>query len=430
MNPKKVDDLAARLAQPAPSDMFCPVPFNHLYNDNAGRWRLCCRAKPFEHTVADTTPSEHLNHPLMRRIRKEMLGQRPPKLVPEYCAKCFAMEEAGLLSVREQANRKLAAVDRPAGNPTLRTAVRVQRSLTGRMPVKERCLELKLRIFGNHCNLRCYMCAPVNSSSRTDELAKIREGYWLKRFTVPDRFGFFPDRQEYDAFVEDTLSILPLVRKIRITGGEPFLLKDHYAFLEKVVATGQAGEIALVYDSNLTAFQLGTQQITDFLRHFRLVTIYVSIDNLGPKNDYIRYGSHFQALLANIERARQLPNIRLAVNCSTGLLNAGDVHEIADFFESLGLGTGFGTCVITKPTFLQARHLPEPVKEQYLDRLCASRHRGAFEGLEKMLRQPRDEGEYRTFLQYIHDLDQRRGTDYLKLWPELRPFDTLRQTHD
>ena len=107
MNPKQADDLAARVAQPGVGDFFCPVPFSHLYNDNAGRWRLCCRAKPFEHTVSDTTPSEHLNHPLMRRIRKEMLGQRPPKLVPDYCAKCFAMEQAGLLSVRVQANRKL-----------------------------------------------------------------------------------------------------------------------------------------------------------------------------------------------------------------------------------------------------------------------------------------------------------------------------------
>lgn len=425
MHPKKPEDFAAKLADPATAGLFCPVPFNHLYNDNAGRWRLCCRAHPFDHTVSDTTPSRHLNHPLMRRIRKEMLGQRRPKLVPRYCAKCFAMEKAGLLSVRLQANQQLAAVSRAAGNPTLRTAVRVVRSLTGRMPAKERCLELKLRIFGNHCNLRCYMCAPVNSSSRTEELQKIREGYWLERFTVPDRFGFFKTRNDYDSFVADTVSMLPLVRKIRITGGEPFLLKDHYDFLEQVVASGHADRIALVYDSNLTAFQLGSRHIIDFLKRFRSVTIYVSIDNLGPKNDYIRYGSKFRHVLANIEIARQLPNIKVAVNCSTGMLNAGDVHDIAEFFDQLALGTGFGTCVITKPTFIQARHLPDLIKEQYLTRLTASPHRAAFDGLERMLRQSRDESEFQTFLRYIHDLDEKRSTNYLDLWPEFAPFDSL-----
>ncbi len=421
MNPAAIDRLVDRLAHPAPGDFFCPVPFSHLYNDNAGRWRLCCRAQPFAHTVSDTTPAQHLNHPLMRRIRKEMLGSKP-NLVLHYCSKCVRMEKAGMISVRMQGVRKLLALERPQGNPTLRTAVRVARGWTGRMPAKERCLELKLRIFGNHCNLRCYMCPPINSSSRTEELAAIRDGYWLKRLAVTDRFGFFKDDAAYDKFVEDTLEILPMVRKIRITGGEPFLLKKHYDFLEKVVATGQAGEISLVYDSNLTAFQLGSRHITDYLQRFRRVAIYVSIDNLGAKNDYIRYGSHFDKLMENVEMARGLPNIVVAVNSATGMLNAGDVSEIADFFEKKGLGTGFMPCVINKPSFAQARHLPDALKEEYLRRLRASRHHRVFEGLEKALRQPRDEAEFQTFLTYLGDLDAKRGTNFLDLWPEFRPY--------
>jgi len=421
MKAAAIDRLVGRLAHPEPGDFFCPVPFSHLYNDNAGRWRLCCRARPFAHTVSDTTPAEHMNHPLMRRIRKEMLGRRGD-LVKNYCAKCVRMEHAGMVSVRMQSVRKLLALERPQGNPTLRTAVRVARGWTGRMPEKERCLELKLRIFGNHCNLRCYMCPPVNSSSRMEELSAIRDGYWLKRLAVTDRFGFFKNDNAYDKFVRDTLEILPMVRKIRITGGEPFLLSKHYDFLEKVVATGQAGEISLVYDSNLTAFHLGSRHVTDYLRHFRKVTIYVSIDNLGAKNDYIRYGSNFEKLMANVEKARGLPNIEVAVNSATGMLNAGDVNEIADFFDRKGLGTGFMPCVINKPGFVQARHLPDELKKEYLRRLRASRHHQRFESLEKALLQPRDEAEFQTFLTYLGDLDAKRGTNFLELWPEFRPY--------
>ena len=423
MNRATIDRLVARLANPGPDDYFCPVPFNHLYNDNAGRWRLCCRAQPFAHTISDTTPAQHLNHPLMKRIRKEMVNGKPD-LVLKYCSKCIRMERAGLLSVRLQGIRKLLALERPEGNTTLRAAARVARGWTGRMPTKERCLELKLRIFGNHCNLRCYMCPPINSSSRLEELGAIRDGYWLKRLAVTDRYGFFKDDAAYDRFVDDTLRILPLVKKIRITGGEPFLLKKHYDFLEKVVATGQAGEISLVYDSNLTAFQLGSRHVTDYLQHFRRVTIYVSIDNIGPKNDYIRHGSHFGKLMENVALARSMPNIEVAVNSATGMLNAGDVCTIADFFESMNLGTGFLPCVINKPSFVQARHLPDALKQEYLGRLANSRHRDKFEGLEKALNQPRDEAEFQTFLTYIRDLDAKRGTNFLDLWPEFAPYVT------
>jgi len=266
------------------------------------------------------------------------------------------------------------------------------------------------------------MCAPVNSSSRIEELEKIRDGHWLRALTVPDRHNLLTDGPQYDHFVEDTLRLLPVVKKIRITGGEPFLLKKHYDFLERVVASGHAPEISLTYDSNLTAFKLGARQVTDYLQHFKQVTIYVSIDNLGAKNDYIRYGSHFDTLLENIRWAKSLPRISVAVNCSTGMLNAGDVNEIADFFESLDLGTGFGTCVITKPTFIQARHLPDPLKEEYLKRLRASRHRLHFEALERMLMQSRSEEEFQTFVTYIRDLDTKRGTNFLDLWPEFQPY--------
>ncbi len=421
MNRKAVARLIERVANPREGDFFCAAPFSHLYNDNAGRWRLCCRAHPFDHTVGDMTPLAHLNHPLMRRIRKEMLSGNLD-VTKRYCRKCLAMEKAGMLSVRQQTNRRLISGDRPVEHPVFRAAARVARRFDGRLPLRERCLELKLRIFGNNCNLRCYMCAPVNSTSRMAELEKIRGGYWLRKMTVPDRHDLFADESAYIRFLEDTVRLLPYVKKIRITGGEPFLLEKHYDFLERVIVAGHAPHITLTYDSNLTAFKLGARRVTDYLAVFKKVTIFVSIDNLHAKNDYIRYGSKFDAIVANIHLAREMANIEVAVNCSTGILNAGDVHEIAEFFDSLKLGAGFGTCVITKPTFLQARHLPEPLKLDYLERLRQSRHRQKFEALERMLLQPVSEEEFKIFLDYIGDLDAKRGTSFLDLWPEFAPF--------
>ena len=413
--------LTERIANPPPGDCFCIVPFFHLYNDNAGRWRLCCRAAPFDHTVSDTTPTAHFNHPLMEQARHEML-QNQRGVIEKLCAKCWRMEKHGLLSPRQQMNAKLLQHRGDNGHPKLRVAAQAWSENTGHLSSDERCLELKLRIFSNYCNLRCYMCAPINSTSRINELEKIRDGHWLRRMTVPDRFGFFDDSAGYDRFVDDIVGLLPRVEKIRITGGEPFLLKPHYDFLEKVIASGHAGEIGLVYDTNMTAFELGERRIMDYLTKFKRVTLFCSIDNLGAKNDYIRCGSNFHKVVANIERVRRIPNIQVAVNSSTGILNAGDVIEVADFFESLDLGTDFGMCVVEKPTFLQARHLPDRLKARYIERIEKSRHRTKFEGLLRMLRSPRDEAEFQTCLEYLGDLDRQRGSNFLALWPEFEPY--------
>lgn len=415
------EELWQAIKDDAPDLYFCPHPFEHLYNDNAGHWALCCRAYPLDQMVGNTTPEEHWKHPLMEEIRREMLSGEL-KHVRKYCWKCLKMEKDGLVSPRQQLNAALLQKKAPGKSKVLDVAARMTRNPGEGAVYTKRTLELKLRVFGNYCQLRCYMCSPVNSSSRRQELGEIRDGRWLQCFAAPERPDFFESEEDYDRFIESAVRLLPYVKKIKITGGEPFLLPRHYKFIEKVVASGHAGKIRLSYDTNMARFHLGSANVLDYLKHFKAVTLAVSIDNLGPRNDYIRYGSEFEGVLANIEKARSFPGINVVVSCATGMLNAGDVHDIAEFFHLRGLEAKFNMCVINWPIFLQARHLPDPLKQQYLAKLEASPHRAQFANVIRMIRQPRDEAQYQTFLQYVGDLDQHRSTSWLDLWPEFRPF--------
>jgi hypothetical protein len=74
MNRAAVPNLLEIIKVSPAKAYFCAAPFHHVYNDNAGPWRLCCHAHPFEHTVSDTTPLDHMNHPLVRKVRREMLS--------------------------------------------------------------------------------------------------------------------------------------------------------------------------------------------------------------------------------------------------------------------------------------------------------------------------------------------------------------------
>jgi hypothetical protein len=169
-------------------------------------------------------------------------------------------------------------------------------------------------------------------------------------------------------------------------------------------------------------FQLGSHNVLDYLTHFARVGMGVSVDNVGRKNDYIRHGSDFETTVANIKTARAMPGINVVVSCATGMLNAGDVHDIAAFFHGMGIEAKFNMCVVTGPTFLQARHLPDALKGAYLAQIEGSPYREQFANVIRMIKQPRDEAEFQTFLEYIEDLDRHRGTNFLDLWPEFEPY--------
>lgn len=422
MKKRSKEQLAKAIEKDRADQYFCPLAFDHLYSDSAGRWRLCCRAYPFDHNVSDTTPEEHWDHPIMKEIRAEMLSGEL-KQVRKYCWKCLKSEKEGLKSARQQLNAKLMdGIAAGKRSKTLQFAARLTRGQNESSLPDERLLELKLRIFGNYCNLRCYMCAPANSTSRHQELSAIRDGFWLKCLKPPEKMELFNSEEDYDRFVDSIVRMLPAVRKIKITGGEPFLLRRHYKFLEKIVATDYAGQIRLAYDSNMTKFQLGSSNVLDYLSKFKAVTLAVSVDNLGVRNDYIRYGSNFDEVIANIEIARRMPGINVVVSCATGMLNAGDVHDIAEFFHQRGIEAKFNMCVITAPTFLQARHLPDELKTRYLSQIEDSPYRKRFTNVIRMINQPRDEMQFQAFLEYMDDLDQHRATNYLRLWPELKPY--------
>lgn len=420
MTPRTPEELWQAIKDNAPDLYFCPHAFEHLYNDNAGHWALCCRAYPLDHMVGDTTPEEHWKHPLMEEIRREMLSGEL-KHVRKYCWKCLKMEKDGLTSPRQQLNAALLQKKAPGKSKVLDVAARMTQNPEEGAVYTKRTLELKLRVFGNYCQLRCYMCSPVNSTSRRQELGDIRGGHWLQCFASPERPDFFETEEAYDRFLESAVRLLPYVKKIKITGGEPFLLPRHYKFIERIIATGHASSIRLSYDTNMARFHLGSANVLDYLKHFKAVTLAVSVDDLGARNNYIRYGSDFDAVVANIDLARTFPGINVVVSCATGMLNAGDVHDIAEFFRSRGLLAKFNMCVINWPVFLQARHLPDALKASYLARLEASPYREQFANVIRMIRQPRDEAQYQTFLQYVSDLDQHRGTSWLDLWPEFRP---------
>ena len=136
---------------------YCTMPFKEIYNDSAGRYRLCCHAKVYQptakYTTENTTPFEYFKSPEMEELRNKMLAGKKV----DACRVCYKLEETSGKSYRNgEAFRD--SFSKNYGIPLGLSAGKVG---------------LKLRVFSTYCNLSCYMCHPFNSSTRRNEMRAI-----------------------------------------------------------------------------------------------------------------------------------------------------------------------------------------------------------------------------------------------------------------
>ena len=189
---------------------YCAMPFKEIYGDNAGRYKLCCHAKPMDwkYTTTNTTPFKFFFSPEMEEIRNKMLSGK--KL--DSCSVCYKLEENGGESYRTDKYRKKYGVDlEPTG------------------------IGLKLRINGTFCNLGCYMCHPYNSSTRRNELKKVFGNPMHKYNHSKDKGMFKPIKhKEWNDSIDDILKNIDLVSYMNITGGEPLQLPAHWKLLDMI----------------------------------------------------------------------------------------------------------------------------------------------------------------------------------------------------
>ncbi|HMQ60569.1 MAG TPA: twitch domain-containing radical SAM protein [Flavilitoribacter sp.] len=415
----KLEDIVKGCKDEHTEMYLCMFPFFHMYNDSKGKWALCCDSTSFDYSVNEFNSSEHFDHPEMHQIRQEMLTGKLDK-ARSMCALCLNGEKMGLKTKRTEFNRFILNRRKPEENPLFQFITDYGNGKRADPFPGHRILDVKLRIFGNTCNLSCYMCQPFNSSSRIQELKKIRDGYWFDHVGGPTAFKVFDSADKYEDFVKDIHELIPFIRSIRIIGGEPFLLKKHYEFLDMVIATGHSEHIMLHYQTNLTKFDVGRERTAKYFNHFDSIRMLVSLDGVGPTNDYIRFGGNFDEIMDNIRYLKSHTRINMAIDTVISILNAGIVTDILSYFEEADLDVDLN--LLTSPDFLQTQHLPEEIKELYRRRIMDSPYLEKLGDMLNMMNREADPQKFQKFLAYIYDLDEARGTNLIDLWPEFQAY--------
>ena len=378
---------------------FCALPFSHIFTTTANEFAPCCVAKTTKYNLHNDTIVDYFLSDEMNDVRKEMLSGNLDK-TKYYCDKCIKMENNGQESYRKIWTEELYNTFTEEQKQDFNESLKFDSKFT---PVG-RQLTFKLSMFGNYCNLSCYTCLPINSSRRTSDLKKIG---WL------DEFGPYQIKNiPIENILEQIKPLLPYTHGFIMIGGEPLLIKSHYDLLDMLIESGHSKEIYLNYTTNLTLLKKDKTNFLDYVDKFKRIQINVSIDGLKERNEYIRYGSNWDTLINNYNAIHNMVDRRIYYTVSTlSIFECEKAYEyfnqeIADFI------------LVDSPDFLSVRHLPDKIKQNFVDKLSDS----CYNNIIKELKKDRVEQQWLKAINYIKKLDETRPVKAKGIFTELKDY--------
>jgi organic radical activating enzyme len=410
---------------------------------------------PIEEIEKD--PSALHNTSFKKSIRKEMLsGVRPRE-----CDYCWKVEDAG-----EPLSDRILKSYEPWSKPFIKDI------LTSNLN-NPKYLEVS---FSNVCNFKCSYCSPDVSSKWMEEIKeygpyptsmKFNNLEWVKiqnKMPIPER----DDNPYVEAFWKWWPSLYLDLHTFRITGGEPLLSKHTFNVLDYIIKNPNTN-LELSINSNFCV----TDELFDkFIEKLKIIKKQKSVKNLiiftsceayGLAAEYIRHGLDYNKWLSNCEKyLSQVPNSKLGIMSTYNALSITtydkfliDIATLNSKYEKFTWYEKFLKFALKqkfdkRPVVLDIPYLNNPLHqsvgiltgsflkniESQIDNM---RNLGFYESeiqkLERLLSVFQSKigsdqtNNRKDFVAFVDEHDKRRGTNFLKTFPEMTEFYNLCKTY-
>lgn len=339
-----------------PHEKFCVLPWVSLETSPVGTVRPCCLADNEivdnageKFNLATASFSGIQNSDSMRELRQEFIDGKQPKT----CRKCWREERSGRTS------KRMHTLDR------LKHMLPDQDWTADAKPLM--FLDLKL---GNICNLKCRICGSWSSSTfATEELANLgpdedrKTSYHYQML----RQGAWP--RENTTFWNEIDQVVDQIQYIEFTGGEPFMILEHFDMLQGIVDRGIADRVEIHYNTNGTQWPKDAEAIW---QHFKTVEIAFSIDDVGERFEYQRSNAVWAEVCDNIKRFKELKsrhsNIQLQVCSTVNVFNVYYLEDVADWITNQEFDYVYWN-MMHESYYFSISTLPETAKQAITDRL-------------------------------------------------------------
>ena len=368
---------------------------------------------------------------------------------PAECQYCWNMEDLGQLSDRHYRS----------GEPWASIDFDAIKNSAGDENIVPSYVEVN---FNHACNLACSYCSPQFSSTWQGEVDKL--GGYPTSLSHNDPSHFvgrnrpIPAREHnpyVEAFWQWWPELYPKLQHFRMTGGEPLMDKNTYRVFDYVLALPKP-DLHLNVTSNFSVEPQLWHKYFDYVKQLCNTNIehfmqYVSLDSGVPEHaEYIRHGMNFYRVKSRVNHyLYEIPNRNsLTFIITMNNLSVLGLQSQLEWILALRKQHShtyqrvwFDTPVLRQPAWQSLQTLPESyasLLDQAADWMESNLEtdQDPFYGFKdyEVQRLRRDiawmrEGQKQDnsvakadFYRFFSEHDRRRGTDFLKTFPEMRAW--------
>lgn len=274
------------------------MPFENIEIRPNGTIGVCCVSK-FNITKDDGTTyvygtdklSDALNSASLKQFQNDISrGERPAE-----CSACWIEESNGMSSKRQIENDRFKTKSD-----------------------KIRTIDIKP---GNICNIKCRICSSYASSKWISDEIKLMGKSAFPMYNWPETYDF-----------DELYELAPYLEYIEISGGEPFLLDNHWKFITYLSENGYSKNIHIQFHTNGTIYP---EKFISNLETFKKCQISLSIDGIGERFEYLRYPASWETVKSNWIKFSSNSNLSVSISHSVNSFNVYYIPEFANLCNEL-----------------------------------------------------------------------------------------------
>lgn len=373
----------------------------------------------------------------MEQRKKMLRGERPPE-----CEYCWNIEDTPGQHYSDRHIKSLDDWAYPHLDGVLKDPLNIKTIPT--------YLEVMLT---KKCNFSCIYCMAHISSSIEQEITKFGP-YPVSNPT--HRAAEFPtvDSSPYiKAFRQWIPIILPHLKVLRVTGGEPLMDQETFDFLQTLLDSPKVPELPQLTLAINTNLGVNEPRLLKFMslcerllqeKKLKNIDFYISIDSWKKQAEYIRFGLNYDFFMTMLQKLiKKFPSSKIILMTAYNILSVPQYH---DFLETvLTLKKNFRNIILDisllkNPSYLSVALINNKLTKLiglqvlFMENHSSKNYEEGFsaEEINKMKRiyhyameniPAHQLGLGRSdFYAFINEFDRRKGLNFLEVFPELSEF--------